>query len=286
MELRQSKPRGRTRTYRIKISPLRLIRQIFLSSLHAICFGGGAAEVLAFGGYSRYMRDASHIKKYGADSLTDGETSTITNLSISDNSPKIKLQLLDTAHWQDVVHQLHNGLTKSPPLSKYASAAAKAASSSLIADGDVVVKFRSEDVFGTTQNQLDDLLGMRPMLLTLLFTLNELYTTSIGKTTAFLLKLTMAIKSGSLLLVVDSPGSYSQTNVGADARKYPMHWLLDHTLLEAQNGKSARKDGQEGPASWTKIVSEDSKWFRMPEDLRYPIPLENMRYQMHLYRRL
>jgi len=255
--------------------------------LKTACFGGGSAEVLAFGGFSRYMRDASHIQNRRANGLTDGEQSMMTNLSISDNFPKVNLLLLDTAQWQEVVQELHNGLTKPPLLSKYASAAARAANSSLIEDGDMSTTFRSEDMLETAQNQFNDLLGMGPMLLTLLFTLNELYTTSIGKTTAFLLKMTMAAKPGSLLLVVDSPGSYSQTNIGTEAKKYPMSWLLDHTLLEAQNNKTARKDGEkEIPTSWVKLVSEDSKWFRMPENLRYPIPLENMRYQMHLYRRV
>jgi 25S rRNA (uracil2843-N3)-methyltransferase len=128
---------------------------------------------------------------------------------------------------------------------------------------------------------------MKPMLLTLLFTLNELYTTSIGKTTAFLLKLTMAVKPGSLLLVVDSPGSYSETKLGSEAKKYPMSWLMDHTLLEPEDSQEGPKGGKnESPASWVKIVSEEAKWFRIPEELRYPIPLENMRYQMHLYRRV
>lgn len=255
---------------------------VFESVLHTACFGGGAAEVIAFGGFSRYMRDAS---KNGADTLEDGKSLAMTKLSLSDNLPNINLLILDAAKWQDVVQQLQHGLTKPPPMSKYASKAAKAANSSLIADGDITTTFRLEDVLETTQNQLNDLLGERPMLITLLFTLNELYTASISKTTAFLLKVTMAAKPGSLLMVVDSPGSYSETNVGAEAKKYPMSWLLDHTLLDAQNGKP--KSGEkEIPASWTKIVSEDSKWFRIPEELRYPIPLENMRYQLHLYRRV
>ena len=37
---------------------------------------------------------------------------------------------------------------------------------------------------------------------------------------------------------------------------------------------------------WEKVVDEESKWFRLPPGLRYPIELENMRYQIHLYRRL
>jgi 25S rRNA (uracil2843-N3)-methyltransferase len=259
----------------------------FEPDLQVSCFGGGAAEVVAFGGFSRYMRDALHGPNAAIDGLKDGEAPTMTNLSISDNLPKTNLLLLDTAQWQDVVHKLHSGLTNPPPLSKYASSAARAANSSLIADGDMVSTFRPEDVLVTAQNQLNDLLGKKPTLLTLLFTLNELYTTSIGKTTAFLLKLTMAVKPGSLLLVVDSPGSYSETKLGSEAKKYPMSWLMDHTLLEAQDTKEEPKGGKnEAASSWVKVVSEDSRWFRIPEELRYPIPLENMRYQMHLYRRV
>jgi len=82
-------------------------------------------------------------------------------------------------------------------------------------------------------------------------------------------------------LVVDSPGSYSETMVGSESKKYPMKWLLDHTLLEKEN-----KDDKDSLAKWEKIVSEDSRWFRLANSLQYPIPLENMRYQIHLYRRL
>ena len=56
-----------------------------------------------------------------------------------------------------------------------------------------------------------------------------------------------------------------------------MQWLLDHTLLE-----TLQKDTE---ASWKKIVSDDSIWFRLSENLTYPVELENMRYQMHLYQR-
>ncbi len=35
---------------------------------------------------------------------------------------------------------------------------------------------------------------------------------------------------------------------------------------------------------WVKLESQDSIWFRLADTLHYPIPLENTRYQMHLYR--
>jgi 25S rRNA (uracil2843-N3)-methyltransferase len=78
-----------------------------------------------------------------------------------------------------------------------------------------------------------------------------------------------------------------------------MHWLLDHTLLkvaasaslgaEEENGQSEAKDKrareQECPR-WEKLKEEESTWFRLPEGLNYPLELEDMRYQLHLYRRL
>ncbi|KAK4692724.1 25S rRNA (uracil2843-N3)-methyltransferase, partial [Lecanoromycetidae sp. Uapishka_2] len=125
-----------------------------------------------------------------------------------------------------------------------------------------------------------------------MFTLNELYATSISATTNLLLSLTMLLDPGALLLVVDSPGSYSTVKIGKSSRpsessgerKYPMQWLLDHTLLEASAvGSSKVASGQR---QWEKVDGREAEWFRLDGELRYPIELEDMRYQLHLYRRV
>lgn len=79
---------------------------------------------------------------------------------------------------------------------------------------------------------------------------------------------------------MDSPGTYSETAIGKDSKKYPMQWLMNHTLLEKS------KLDEDSPSAWDRVVSEDSEWFRLGERLRYPIALEDMRYQVHLYRRV
>ncbi|KAI1418622.1 hypothetical protein F5Y13DRAFT_3511 [Hypoxylon sp. FL1857] len=221
------------------------------STLRMLAIGGGAAEIVAFGDY---LRGAGH------DVTGD-------------------LTLLDTGPWGEVVRKLHTGLTNPPLLSKYASAAAKAANAALV---EPATRLRStfvqQDVLQLDSDGLSRQLGQTPLLVTLLFTLNELYTSGgIKMTTAFLRNLTSTIPTGSLLLVVDSPGSYSEAAVGKEAKKYPMQWLLDHTLLQAD------KLPPEGCA-WEKLKSHDSIWFRLVEGLRYPIELQDMRYQMHLYR--
>ncbi|KFA62372.1 hypothetical protein S40285_06231 [Stachybotrys chlorohalonatus IBT 40285] len=216
-------------------------------SLKMLCVGGCAAEQLAF---ASYLHETSYTGR---------------------------LTLLDSAPWCKVVSHLQSGITSAPALSKYASAATKSSNVALLDPAALSVNFVQEDVLALDQKQLVELAGTEPLLVTLLFTLNELYTYGgLAKTTKLLRQLGQALPNGSLLLVVDSPGSYSEVAVGQEKKRYPMAWLLDHTLQETKDIEY----------SWKKLESHDSIWFRLPEGLVYPIPLENMRYQMHLYRLL
>ncbi|KAB8290702.1 hypothetical protein EYC80_008342 [Monilinia laxa] len=240
-----------------------------------VSIGGGAAEIVAFGGFLKHQ-NTSLVTETTPESADE----VMASLTLSDSKQEIELLLVDTASWANVVSKLQTGLTTPPPISKYASAAAKEANSALIKPEDFTAKFLEHDVLAMSKTGLGDLFGKKPVLVTLFFTLNELYTASISKTTAFLLEITSLLPSGSLLLVVDSPGSYSETKVGAEEKKYPMKFLLDHTLIETQKSR-----GKESVPDWVKVHSEDSQWFRLSENLRFPIQLENMRYQVHLYRR-
>ncbi|PLB35050.1 25S rRNA (uracil2843-N3)-methyltransferase [Aspergillus candidus] len=131
-----------------------------------------------------------------------------------------------------------------------------------------------------------------PTIITLMFTLNELFSTSMAKATSLLLRITDLVHPGSLLLVVDSPGSYSTLRLarqssgdgsgdqeGAPERRYPMKFLLDHALLSVAGGK------------WERVYSRDSRWWRREASrLSYVVGegagLEDMRFQVHLYRRV
>jgi 25S rRNA (uracil2843-N3)-methyltransferase len=213
-----------------------------------LCIGGCAAEHIAF---------ASHLQQTASNGI---------------------LTLLDAGPWGQLVDLLQKQATSPPILSKYASAAIKAANTPLLEDGQLSTAFVQNDVLAMDKEALKELIGSEPLTVTLLFTLNELYTNGgIGKTTKFLKLLGEILPDRSLLLVVDSPGSYSEAAVGKEKKRYPMQWLLDHTLMDV---RVASKDYE-----WEKLESHDSIWFRLPEELSYPIQLENMRYQMHLYQR-
>ncbi|KAI1641421.1 hypothetical protein F4809DRAFT_654884 [Biscogniauxia mediterranea] len=301
--------------------------------LRALCIGGGAAELAAFASY-----------------LALPPTDTTTAAAAC-----VRLTLLDTGPWGPVARRLSAALTTPTPpaLSRYYARSASASAAALVAPPERLGwAFERGDVLGLGEEALRGLLllvagapgrgqrgeekksgegeqeqeqeeqeqASRPMLVTLLFTLNELYASEggVGRTTAFLRRLGLVIPPGSLLLVVDSPGSYSEAAVGREdgmegggggggsgKKRYPMQWLLDHTLLRVpededrkrrnrgkkstssghgEGEKQQTETGRAGGCRWEKLESHDSVWFRLAEGLRYPIALENMRYQMHLYR--
>ncbi|KAF2774351.1 hypothetical protein EJ03DRAFT_322941 [Teratosphaeria nubilosa] len=196
---------------------------------------------------------------------------------------RVHAQLLDIASWDNVVTHLQKGITTIPELSKYASAASKEANTALLSDDVLRVTFTQQNALDWPPSEIAAAVH-ETKLVTLMFTLNELYATSLPKTQALLKSLTSSMQPGSFLLVVDSPGSYSTVSINGAEKKYPMQWLLDLTLL----GPSGERGGVKGDEEvvWEKVVEDGSRWFRLREGLRYPIELENMRFQIHVYRKM
>lgn len=219
-------------------------------ALKIVSIGGGAAELAAVAAFLR------------------GKLQQTTSA---------ELVIVDSGPWKSVIDKLYTGLTTPPPVSPYANAAAKAAAAAadpFISADRLSVVFEQHDVLALPDGKLESIVGDRPVLVTLCFTLNELFTAGgLAKTTLFLSALTAALPVGSLLLVVDSAGSYSEIGVGGSAKKYPMQWLMDKFL-------SVDRDGR----SWAKLEADESSWFRLKQDLEYPIQLENMRHQVHVHR--
>lgn len=276
-----------------------------------VCIGGGAAEVVAFGGALRYLLSSSGAAATEAPAdkpeevpegsseqeIMDSLARATAKLTLPSSTPLIlDLHLIDTADWSSVASTLSTSLTTPPPVSKYASATARATNSHLLPPSSIKTTFHKHDILTLSPLDLAAITSPRPCILTLLFTLNELYSASIPRTTALLLSLTSILARGSVLLVIDSPGSYSEAAVGADGeqKKYPMSWLMDHALVPREMGKKEREEakrklpeGEELPGpEWEKVIGEEARWFRLREGLEYPISLENMRYQVHVFKKL
>ncbi|KAF1968197.1 hypothetical protein BU23DRAFT_602364 [Bimuria novae-zelandiae CBS 107.79] len=192
-----------------------------------VCLGGGAgAEIVALGGLMKVLA-------LGNEGCAAG----------------IKVRAVDIADWASVTARLREGVVNKPPLSKYASAAAQAANEALTSPASFAVGFHQHDVLNMDADALSEIVDSAN-LVTLMFTLNELYTTSLSLTQKFLLNLTTCLTPGVRLLVVDSPGSYSTVSLNGAEKKYPMQWLLDHTLLS-----TGAKGTEE--AKWEKVEEEE-----------------------------
>jgi 25S rRNA (uracil2843-N3)-methyltransferase len=230
----------------------------------------------------QYPPDSTKLPKVvclggGAGAEFVALAATIRHISL----PGLDVHAVDIADWSAVLHQLQTSTGQRPLVSPYADASSKAAQSMpLLEAGQLQLQFNKHDVLEYASAEDPSRLQVMlagVSLVTIMFTLNELFSSSVAKTTALLLALTDAMEPGSWLLVVDSPGSYSEVTIGGAQKKYPMQWLLKHTLLEIAGTSDNRK--------WTQHLTDDSRWFRINPKLKYRLELENMRYQIHLFQR-
>jgi 25S rRNA (uracil2843-N3)-methyltransferase len=221
-----------------------------------VCIGGGAgAELVSF---------AALVKELGGQR-------------------RMKLELVDIAAWGDVLDKLYGSMVNPPPLNKYAAAHVKAAANEPFIGKDVLqYAFHQYDVLEMGQEQLRGLLQDAD-LVTIFFTLNELFTTSLEATKGFLLKVRNIMQKGAQLCVIDSAGSYSTVALkGNEEKKYPMQWLLDYMIVDEGRRKAQSLDAS--VPRWEKVKESDGVWFRVPIELKYGLELEDMRYQIHVYK--
>ncbi|KAN0102553.1 Protein of unknown function (DUF3115) domain containing protein [Hyaloscypha variabilis] len=242
----------------------------------AVCYGVGATDLMAFGAVVRNISTQQ--------SISEGKMMSV--LSVMEKPTAIlDVQLVNAANWNPVTCSLQTGLTTEPTLSKYASASAKANNAPFLSPGILKANFQQCNVLGANQEEIGIMIGKEPALITILFTIGDLLALSVSKCTAFLLKLTLAAPKDSLLLIIDnldaSAGiTLEKDNEGKERKKYPMHYLLDLVLLEKQLPSSPIKK----PA-WEKLVEDRSRLFRVAEQLGYPIGLENVKFQLHMFKK-
>ena len=234
------------------------------------CLGGGAgAELVGLVAAERLRRAQD-----GSQHAPDGEKPR--------GGPA--MHIFDLADWRDALHALEGALPRGPITSGLSRPSGS---------NDFQIVFHQQDVMQPDDAVLGEVMRASA-LITILFTLNELYAASLAQTTALLKHLGAVATPGTLLLVVDSPGSYSTIQMGgtvesqatkegaAENRRYPMHWLLDRTLLgPIGNVAEARNEDR----VWDKILEDKARWFRRADVVAYPIELEDMRYQVHLFKR-
>ncbi|ODQ82206.1 hypothetical protein BABINDRAFT_158850 [Babjeviella inositovora NRRL Y-12698] len=134
-------------------------------------------------------------------------------------------------------------------------------------------------------------------LITLLFTTNELFQEDKSKSIQFFQRMNQECSPGTLLLIAESAGSYSNIQIGT--KQFPVFFMIDMLL---SNKKSELKKAGSGKKSktpeaydgaWELVESSDSCWYRVDKESQdfyssrlENIKLENMRFFFRLYRKL
>lgn len=129
--------------------------------------------------------------------------------------------------------------------------------------------FKHQDILDT----YEDLPFSEQHLITCLFTTNELFAASRVKTMLLLSHLSQVCQSGTLLVIAESTGSYSEIQMGA--KTYPLDLVLDMTLA----GKNK---------AWTVVKKDQSIWYRVPEQSKkkYGLQIENTHMMVRVYRKV
>ncbi|KAI9138521.1 hypothetical protein BKA69DRAFT_1031349 [Paraphysoderma sedebokerense] len=105
-----------------------------------------------------------------------------------------------------------------------------------------------------------------PLLVTFAFVLSELLATSKSSTMSMISTLVAALPVGSYILLLDSAGSFSEITIGKN--KYMIWMLFD--MIKCLDV----------------VEKSESRWYRVPEGLDYPVKMENMRYFYRIYRKI
>ncbi|KAK9320421.1 hypothetical protein V1517DRAFT_329388 [Lipomyces orientalis] len=218
-----------------------------------------------------------------------GEVLALATLANDLGAKNVNILAVDIAHWDDVFVRLHDGIRRGLGWDKNEDG-------DDIANDSIQLKFTQMDILGVpcyleetdATTGLESVVASEPEgcndssndrvdfasldIITILFTTNELFAQSRPRTLTLLRYITDNCKPGTLLLVVESAGSYSHIQIGS--KTFPVQFLLDHTLVD-------------GGARWEKVVEDDAVWFRVDGALlKYPLQLENMRFFLRMYRRI
>lgn len=151
-----------------------------------------------------------------------------------------------------------------------------------VTEDKLKIVFQQADVLGDV-TWLDPSAG-RPPLITLLFTITELFAQSRASAIVFL-RCLAECSPGTLFLVLDSANEdASAVQVGTAGRAFSLVMLLDGLLCTGLGNDG--KGNSEG--AWKVVDKVDSRWFRLPDGLQelYPVKIENTRYWMRLYKRI
>lgn len=252
-----------------------------------LCFGTGTPELSSLAMLlSRELRqrDPATLESLLQPALTDPASE-----EPNERPATGQLSICGSADWTPETEAFLKGLEAPPVLSKYASAAARAAAAPFLPPNSLEVHHISQ----TSLETLDfSSLGTHPSLILFSFTLRDMRNTSLAKTIKTLVALSRDAPKDSLLMVVDEEESPEALK---GAKRYPLRFVLDLALLGKGTGSGTQEpeeDAGEGDeqrarvgVTWEKLVSHEQRSFKPERCGEYPISLGKIAVQVYLFKK-
>lgn len=183
---------------------------------------------------------------------------------MSDNADaQCRLTAIDIGNWDPVIQQAQKYINDTwlPWNQRKRSPEINTPFEVEFIHGDVLTMTNSSDI-----NDNNKINWGEADLITSMFTTNELFAEDKRGTVQLLQRLNKLCKPGALLLIAESAGSYSEIQIGS--KKFPVQFLIQHTLQ----------------SSWDSVLEKDSQWYRVPQNARYKLALENTHFFLRVYR--
>jgi 25S rRNA (uracil2843-N3)-methyltransferase len=199
------------------------------------CMGGGSCgELIGFSAF-RHLIHIAECQKNSTD--------------CQEECQQMEFVIHDYADYSDIITQTQSAIEKK------------------FIKSNLKVSFIHSDV--TEQSTAAQKSIQEADLITCMFLLNELFAASKAGFVQFITRLLQDMKKGSMLLVVDSAGSFSDVKTSSSKRIYSV-WMLLDALRDLEI-----------------VEKDDSRWFRLPPSLQqhYPVKVENCRYFLRFYRK-
>ncbi|KAJ2551000.1 hypothetical protein IWW35_003020 [Coemansia sp. RSA 1878] len=166
---------------------------------------------------------------------------------LSDNTHPITIHSQDYADWSPILQSLEHAVRYKWNIQQ----------------SHITYEFSKDNLLSMSQST--EALIASSQLITAMFVFGELFADK-SNAINFVKTIVRCTRPGAFFLLVDSAGSFSSIKVGNNTY---MAYMFFDSLKQY----------------FEPVVADDSKWFRHAQGLDYPLPIENMRYFVRLYKR-
>lgn len=203
--------------------------------------GGACGEIVGYGHYLKRLQEQQSNKK---ELPTDFRQS-------------MQIDVIDMADWSSIIKKVNESLSTSWNLTPE-------------------ISFIHESILTMDSKGIVKLIQSHNVI-TIFFTLNELFQQDKQQTIKLLQLISAHSKKGTIVIFIESAGSYSDIQVGK--RTFSIQMLIHYLMTSPPSD----------PPSWNMLEQTDSVWYRhnlTNDDLEdFGFKLENMRYFISSYQK-